>query len=117
MGRQIMGRGIRWVSMKCASLSCSVASHVRRGSARTASRVMGTNPLVNLLEAARRSPVALGLIAVALLQEGLVLAFEVVLGHHALDAGALGMEAIGVTQVGPIELRVVGQLTSLRRPG
>src|ERR1700732_5083782 len=24
-------RGIRWVSMKCASLSCSVARHVRAG--------------------------------------------------------------------------------------
>jgi hypothetical protein len=60
---------------------------------------MSTGPLLNLFEAARRSPVALGLIAVALLQEGLVLALEVVLEHHALDAGALTVQAIGVLSI------------------
>jgi hypothetical protein len=49
-------------------------------------QVVGACPLVDLLDAARGSPVALGLIAVAGLREGLVLALEVILEHHALDA-------------------------------
>ena len=78
-------------------------------------QVVRVGPLVGLHKAARGSPVALGLIAVALLQEGLVLALEVVPEHDVLEAGALGLRAIGATQVGSIEVRVVGQLARIGR--
>jgi len=68
-------------------------------------------PTMDLFRRSIGSPIALGLAAIALLQELLVLALQLVVEDDAADEGALFAQPISVLEVGAIHLRVVCQLT------
>ena len=67
-------------------------------------------PVLDLCRGAVGPSVAVALAAVALLQEPLVLSFQLAVQFDAEDAGPSGLEAFCGLQVGTIELRVVGTL-------
>jgi hypothetical protein len=73
-------------------------------------------PVLNLQRIAIGSAIAVVTIAVALLQELLILAFQVVLEDDAVDVRAY-TEAFGFLRVGAIEFRVMLQFARLRDVG
>jgi hypothetical protein len=74
-------------------------------------------PVLNLQRIAIGSAIAVVTIAVALLQELLILAFQVVLEDDAVDVRAFVTEAFGFLRVGAIEFRVMLQFARLRDVG
>ena len=78
-----------------------------------ARQVMLPGPVLDLQRVAVRPAIAVVTIAIALLQEFLVLRLQVVLEDDAVDVCALVTEAFGFLHVGPIELRVMLQLAWL----
>ena len=70
-------------------------------------------PAVDLVRRSIGPAVAVGSTAIALLQELLVIALELVVEDDAADHRALFAEALGLLQVRAVDLRVVGQLARL----
>ena len=70
-------------------------------------------PAMDLVRRSIGSAVAVGSTAIALLQELLVVALELVVEDDAPNHRALFAEALGVFQVRTVDLCVVGQLTRL----
>jgi hypothetical protein len=79
-----------------------------------ATKVVLPCPVLDLQRIAIGSAVAVVTIAIALLQELLILAFQVVLEDDAVDVRAFVTEAFGFLRVGAIEFRVVLQFARLR---
>ena len=67
-------------------------------------------PTMDLFRRSIGPSVALGLATIALLQELLVLALQLVVEDDATDEGALFAQPLGILEVGAIDLRVVHQL-------
>jgi hypothetical protein len=82
-----------------------------------ARQVVLPGPVLNLQRVAIGSAVAVVTIAIALLQELLILAFQVVLEDDAVDVRAFVTEAFGFLRVGAIEFRVMLQFARLRDVG
>jgi hypothetical protein len=80
-------------------------------------QVVFPNPACNLLRIPVRSSVAVLPPAIALVQEPLVVALQLVVQDHAIDSAALLAEALLAAQVGAIDLRVVRQLARLSEAG
>ena len=70
-------------------------------------QVVGVRPLVDLLTRTARPPIRIGSIAIGLLEELLILALQLIVEDHALDACPLPGQPIRAVQVGSIELRIV----------
>ncbi len=82
-----------------------------------ARKVVISCPVLDLQRIAIGSAVAVVTIAIALLQELLILAFQVVLEDDAVDVRAFVTEAVGFLRVGAIEFRVMLQFARLRDAG
>ena len=82
-----------------------------------ARQVVLARPLLDLQRIAVGSAIAVVTIAIALLQELLILAFQVVLEDDAVDIRAFVTEAFGLLPVGAIEFRVMLQFARLRYAG
>ena len=76
-------------------------------------QVVLPSPGGDLLRRAVGSAVAVGAATVALLQEALVVALQLVVEHDAAHAPALAPEAFLRAPEGAVDLRVVGQLSRL----
>ena len=74
-------------------------------------------PVLDLQRIAIGSAIAVVTIAIALLQELLILALQVVLEDDAVDVRAFVTEAFGFLRVGAIEFRVMLQFARLRDAG
>ena len=74
-------------------------------------------PVLNLQRVTVGSAIAVVTIAIALLQELLILAFQVVLEDDAVDVRAFVAEAVGFLRIGAIEFRVMLQFARLRDAG
>ena len=82
-----------------------------------AGKVVLPCPVLDLQRIAIGSTVAIVTIAIALLQELLILAFQVVLEDDAVDVRAGVTEVFGFLGVGAIEFRVMLQFARLRDAG
>jgi hypothetical protein len=78
-----------------------------------ARQIVLPRPVLDLQRVAVRPAIAVVTIAVALLQELLILAFQVVLEDDAVNVRPLVTETVGFLRVGPIKLRIVFQLAWL----
>jgi hypothetical protein len=67
-------------------------------------------PLLDLLWRPVRSPVAVRVAPITLLEKALVLAFQLAIELHAQDARLPLLQALGGAEVGAIELHIVGPL-------
>jgi hypothetical protein len=67
-------------------------------------------PTMDLVGRSIGPSVALGLTAIALLQELLALALQLIVENDAADEGTVFAEALGILEIGAIDLRVVHQL-------
>ena len=67
-------------------------------------------PTMDLFRRSIGPSVALGLAAIALLQELLILALQLIVENDAADEGTVFAEALGILEIGSIDLRVVRQL-------
>jgi hypothetical protein len=76
-------------------------------------QVVFPSPACNLLRLPVRSSVAVLPSAIALVQEPLVVALQLVVQDHAVDSAALLSKALLGARVGAIDLRVVRQLARL----
>jgi hypothetical protein len=79
--------------------------------------VVFPSPACNLLRLPVRSSVAVLPPAIALMQEALVVALQLVVQDDAIDSAALFTEALLGAHVGAIDLRVVRQLARLSETG
>src|SRR5690349_7385350 len=76
-------------------------------------QVVFSRPACNLLRLPIRSSVAVLPPAIALVQEPLVVALQLVVQDHAVHSAALFADALFGARVGAIDLRVVRQLARL----
>jgi hypothetical protein len=102
-----------------ASIDVVLDAHVRELHVPlvVARQVVLSRPVLDLQWIAIGSPIAVVTIAIALLQELLRLAFQVVLEDDAVDVRAFVAEAIGFLRVGTREFRVMLQFARLRDAG
>jgi len=82
-----------------------------------ARQVVLPGPVLNLQRVTVGSAIAVVTIAIALLQELLILAFQVVLEDDAVGVRAFVTEAFGFLRIGAIEFRVMLQFARLRYAG
>jgi hypothetical protein len=75
--------------------------------------VVLTRPIDDLVQAAVWAAVAVVAVAIAVLEELLVLALEVILEDDAVDVSALVVQPLGFVRVSAIELGVVLQFSRL----
>ena len=102
-----------------ASIDVVLDAHVRKLDVPpvVAGKVALPCPVLDLQRIAIGSAIAAVTIAVVLLQEPLILAFQVVLEDDAVDVRAFVTEAFGFLRVGAIEFRVMLQFAWLRDAG
>jgi hypothetical protein len=79
-------------------------------------QVVVEGPITDLVACAIGSSVGIGTAAVTLLQEALVLAFDLVIEDDPLNACLALLEALSGAKVGAIDLGVVNQLPRLIQP-
>jgi hypothetical protein len=102
-----------------ASIDVVLDAHIRELDVApvVARKVVLPCPVLDLPRTAIGPAIAVVTIAIALLQELLILAFQVVLEDDAVDVRALVTEAFGFLCVGAIEFRVMLQFARLRDAG
>ena len=104
----VLGRDLQILPAHVAVRLLVLDAHVREVDLFIEVRqVMLPRPFLDLFDRAIRPAVAVAIASVAVLQEALVLAFQLAVELHAEDARVTRLQPLRGLQVGALELRVV----------